>query len=321
VSNEELQIDELPSYSILQVLASFLAVGLVASSMWLLGLILGFIAVLCMAVALIFGLTGYFLEPKVTASGVGGFRQQLLTFLLPSISILMFGSLFYGMGFMFYWVTIVMAVAFTLLYKPPKMPKPDMRIGILGGFTMFIVAILVSVLLGALNIVGYEQSLQSLQFAWIPVSLDADSNPIVAQLTAIQMFLIVAMGEELWARLTMGFGATSVTGPRTAWFWASFWFLFMHTPSRLQYGLLAPVIIAFLGVVMIPFYIFFRKNPNIFTGVVMHATYNTLISGYVYGTLLVDIAVLAVLVYVASKITEAKVEIKLPETVKEVVPI
>jgi hypothetical protein len=321
VSNEELQIGELPSYSILQVLASFLAVGLVASSMWLLGLVLGFIAVLCMAVALIFGLTGYFLVPNVTASGVGGFRQQLLTFLLPSISILMFGSLFYGMGFMFYWVTIVMAVAFTLLYKPPKMPKPDMRIGILGGFTMFIVAILVSILLGSFNIVGYEQSLQSLQFAWIPVSLDAGPNPIVAQLTAIQMFLIVAMGEELWARLTMGFGATSVTGPRTAWFWASFWFLFMHTPSRLQYGLLAPVIIAFLGVVMIPFYIFFRKNPNIFTGVVMHATYNTLISGYVYGTLLVDIAVLAVLVYVASKVTEARVEIKLPETVKEVIPI
>jgi hypothetical protein len=316
--SEEIQLGEFPSYSVLQLLASLLAVGLVASSFWLLGLVLGFIAVLCMVVALIFGLTGYFLAPNITASGVGGFRQQLLTFLLPSISILMFGSLFYGMGFMFYWVTIVMAVAFTLLYKPPKMPKPDIRIGVLGGFSMFIVAILIAFLLGEFKIADSETMLQALQFAWIPVNFDTNS-PVTAQLTAIEMFLIVAMGEELWARLTMGYGATSLTGPRTAWFWASFWFLFMHTPSRLQYGLLAPVIIAFLGIVMIPFYIFFRRNPNVFTGVIMHATYNTLISGYSYGTLLVDVVVLGILVYIASKVTEAKVEIKLPESMKEVI--
>nr|ADJ54286.1 abortive infection protein [archaeon enrichment culture clone 1(2010)] len=317
--SEEIQFQEFPSYSVLQLLASLLAVGLVAASLWLLGLILGFFAVLCMVVALIFGLTGYFLAPNITASGVGGFRQQLLTFLLPSVSVLMFGSLFYGMGFMFYWVTIVMAVTFTLLYKPPKMPKPDIKIGVMGGFTMFIVAILVSILLGEFKIADTKQTLQALQFAWVPVNFDTNANPITAQLTAIEMFLIVAMGEELWARLTMGFGATSITGPRTAWFWASFWFLFMHTPSRLQYGLLAPVIIALLGIVMIPFFVFFRKNPNIFTGIIMHATYNTLVSGFSYGTLLVDVIVLAVLVYVASKVTEAKVEIKLPETIKEVI--
>jgi hypothetical protein len=313
--SEEIQFGEFPNYSVLQLLASLLAVGLVASSSWFLGLVQGFIAVLCMVVALIFGFTGYILAPSPTASSEG-FKKQLLTFLLPSTSILMFGSLFYGMGFMFYWVTIVMAVAFMLLYKPPKMPKPDIKVGVLGGFSMFIVAILVSILLGAFNIADSKQVLQALQFAWIPVDLDT-----TAQLIAIQMFLIVAMGEELWARLTLGFGATSLVGPRTAWFWASFWFLFMHTPSRLQYGLLAPVIIAFLGVVMIPFFIFFRKNPNVFTGVIMHATYNTLVAGFSYGTLLVDVTVLAVLVYVASKVTEARVEIKLPETLKEVVTV
>lgn len=317
--SEELQLEGFPSYSVLQLLASLLAVGLVASSLWLLGLILGFIAVLCMVVALIFGLTGYLLAPNITASGVGGFRQQLLTFLLPSISVLMFGSLFYGMGFMFYWVTIVMAVAFTLLYKPPKMPKPDIRLGVLGGFTMFVVALLVSILLGEFKISDPKTMLQALQFSWIPVNFDTNANPITAQLTAIEMFLIVAMGEELWARLTMGFGATSLVGPRTAWFWASFWFLFMHTPSRLNYALLAPVIIALLGIVMIPFFMFFRKNPNIFTGIIMHATYNTLVSGFSYGTLLVDVIMLLVLVYIASKVTEAKVEINLPETVKEVI--
>ena len=317
--SEELQFSELPSYSVLQVLAGVLAVGLVASVSEFYGLALGFVAVICMAVALIFGLAGYLLAPPPTAGSVGGFRHQLLVFLLPSTSVLMFGSLFYGMGFMFYWVTITMAIAFMLLYKPPKMPKPDIRIGVLGGFTMFIVAILVSVLLGAFNIADSGQTIQALQFAWVPVRLDADSNPITAQFTAIEMFLIVAIGEELWARLTMGFGATALTGPRTAWFWSSFWFLFMHVPSRLQYGLFAPVIIAVLGTVMIPFYVFLRKNPNIFTSIIMHATYDTLISGYVYGTLLVDLAVLAVLVYVTSKVTEAKVEIKLPETVKEVI--
>jgi len=316
--SEEIQLGEFPSYSILQLLASLLAVGLVASSLWLLGLILGFIAVLCMVVALIFGLTGYFLAPSPTASSEG-FKKQLLTFLLPSTAILMFGSLFYGMGFMFYWVVITMAVAFTLLYKPPKMPKPDIRLGVMGGFTMFIVAILVSFLLGEFKIADTKTTLQALQFSWVPVSLDADANPITAQLTAIEMFLIVAMGEELWARLTMGFGATSLVGPRTAWFWASFWFLFLHTPSRLQYGLLAPVVIALLGTVMIPFFVFFRKNPNIFTGIIMHATYNTLVSGFSYGTLLVDVIMLGVLVYIASKVTEAKVEIKIPEKLTEVV--
>jgi len=317
--SEELQFSEVPSYSILQLLAGVLAVGLIASSSQLYGLALGFVAVLCMAVALIFSIAGYLLAPQPTAGSVGGFRHQLLVFLLPSTGILMFGSLFYRAGFFFYWITIVMAVAFTLLYKPPKMPRLDIRIGILGGFTMFIVAILVSVLLGAFGIADSGQTIQALQFAWIPVSLDAD-NPISAQFTALLMFLVVAMGEELWARLTLGFGATALTGPRTAWFWSTFWFLFMHTPSRLQYGLLAPIIIAVLGTVMIPFLVFFRKNPNVFTGIVMHATYNTLITGYVYGTLLVDLAVLAILVYVTSKVTEAKVEIKLPETIKEVVP-
>jgi len=318
--SEEIQFSEFPSYSVLQLLAGFLAIGLIASAMWLLGLALAFVAVLCMAVALIFGLAGYFLAPQPTAGSVGGFRHQLLVFLLPSTSVLMFGSLFYRAGFFFYWIAIVMSIAFMLLYKSPKLPKPDMRIGVLGGFTMFIVAIIVSVLLGAFGIADSGQTVQALQFAWIPVDLGADANPIVAQLTAIQMFLIVAMGEELWARLTLGFGATALTGVRTAWFWSTFWFLFMHVPSRLQYGLLAPVIIALLGTVMIPFLVFFRKNPNVFTGIVMHATYNTLISGYVYGTLLVDLAVLAILVYVTSKVTEAKVEIKLPETIKEVVP-
>jgi hypothetical protein len=317
--SEELQLSQFPSYSTLQALASLLAVGLVASSLWLVGLVLGFVAVMCMVVAGIFAVAGYMLAPPLRAGSVGGFRQQLLTLLLPSTCALMFGSLFYRMGFTFYWVTIVMAVAFTLLYKPPKMPKPDIRLGVLGGFTMFIVALLVSMLLGQLGVAKTEEAVQALQFSWVPVSLSQGEGSPLAQLTAIQMFLIVAMGEELWARLTLGFGATSLVGPRTAWFWASFWFLFMHTPSRLQYGLLAPVIIALLGTIMVPFFVFFRRNPSVFTAMIMHATYNTLISGFSYGTLLVDVVVLALIIYVVSKVTEAKVEIKLPETIKEVI--
>jgi membrane protease YdiL (CAAX protease family) len=87
----------------------------------------------------------------------------------------------------------------------------------------------------------------------------------------------------------------------------------MHTPSRLQYGILAPVVIALLGAVMLVFMVFFRRNPSVWTGVVMHATYNTLLAGVYYGTLLLDLAVLAVLLYALSRVTEAKVVVKLPK--------
>jgi membrane protease YdiL (CAAX protease family) len=87
----------------------------------------------------------------------------------------------------------------------------------------------------------------------------------------------------------------------------------MHTPSRLQYGMLAPVIIAILGTVMVVFLLFFRRRPSVWTGVTMHAVYNTLLIGVYYGTLLLELAVLAVLLYALSKVTEAKVVIKLPK--------
>jgi hypothetical protein len=319
---EEINIQSMPSYTVLNVLAAILTIGLISSisffgSLWI------FPAVMSMFVALGFAFAAYIFVPAPVAETYGGLKQQLLAFLLPSTSVLMFVALFTYRGSLFYWLAMTMAVAFTVLYKPPKMPKLDIKVGVIGAFVMFIVVILIAFLLDQFKILSFHQAIQLLQLSWSPIQLDSQGNPIQLQINAIQMFLIVALGEELWARLTMGYGATSLVGYRTAWLWSTFWFLYLHTPSRLMALLLepwlVPVVIGILGAVLIPFFIFYRKNPNIFTGIIMHATYNTLLSGLEYGTLFLDIAVLGLLIYVTMKIAETKIEITVPKIVKEVI--
>ena len=316
MAEEEVQLHRLPAYSLLNLFALILTVGLLGGH-GLLGMAYAYAAGLCALAALLFAAAAYVLAPEARSES-SGFRREALTLLLPAVNALMFIALFSSAGGgYFYWVTIVMSVALMLLYKPPKMPKPDIKWGILGGVAMFIAAILLTSLLA---LAGLAAPTEGVLLAWTPLSLDAAGQGIEAQLYAIQAFLIVALGEELWARLTLGYGGTAVAGPRTAWFWAAFWFLFMHTPGRLRYGMLAPVIIALLGTVMLVFTFFFRRNPSVWTGVTMHAVYNTLLAGLYYGTLLLELAVLAVLLYALSKVTEAKVVIKLPRRLEEVVP-
>jgi hypothetical protein len=320
--SEEINFQSMPSYTVLNILAAILTIGLIGS-IPLLGQIWVFPAVMSMFVALGFAFTAYIFVPAPTAETYGGLKQQLLIFLLPSTAILMFSALFVYRGSLFYWLAMTMAIAFTILYKPPKMPKLDIKTGIFGAFTMFIVVILISFLLDQFKILSFHQAIQLLQLSWSPIQLDNQGNPLALQINALEMFLIVAMGEELWARLTMGYGATSLVGPRTAWLWSTFWFLYLHTPSRLMMLIfepwLVPVVIAILGAVLIPFFIFYRKNPNIFTGIIMHATYNTLLSGLQYGTLILDIFVLGLLIYITMKITETNIEITVPQIVKEVI--
>jgi len=319
---EEINFQSTQSYAVLNVLAAVLTIGLIAS-IPLLGLLFILPAMMSMFVALGFAFTAYLLAPKPRAETYGGLKQQLLTFLLPSTAVLMFASLFSYRGSVFYWIAMTMAVAFTLLYKPPKMPKPDVKVGIFGAFAMFITAILIAYLLDQFKIVSFHQALQLMQLSWSPVQFNNQGNPILLQMDAIEMFLIVALGEELWARLTMGYGGTSLVGPRTAWLWSTFWFLYLHTPSRLMMltlePWLVPVVIGILGTVLIPFFIFYRKNPNIFTGIIMHATYNTLLSGLEYGTLFLDLVLIGLLIYVTKKITETNIEISVPKIVKEVI--
>jgi len=319
---EEISFQSMPSYTVLNVLAAILTIGIIGS-IPLLGWLFVLPAVLSMFVALGFAFAAYLLAPRPVAETYGGLKQQLLVFLLPSTAVLMFTALFAYRGSVFYWLAMTMAVAFTILYKPPKMPKPDVKVGIFGAFAMFIVVILIAFLLDQFKILSFHQTIQLMQLSWSPTPLDGQGNPILLQINAIEMFLIVALGEELWARLTMGYGATSFVGSRTAWLWSSFWFIYLHTPSRLMmlllYPWLVPVVIGILGAVLIPFFIFFRKNPNIFTGIIMHATYNTLLSGLVYGTLFLDLVVMGLLVYVTMKITETNIEIHIPQVVKEVI--
>jgi len=319
---EEITFQSMPSYTILNVLAAVMTIGLIAS-IPLFGTYFVFPAVMSMFVAFGFAFAAYIFAPKPVAETYGGMKQQLLTFLLPSTSILMFAALFAYRGSIFYWLAMTMAVAFTILYKPPKMPKLDVKVGIFGAFVMFIVVILIAFLLGQFKILSFHQAIQLIQLTWSPIQLDSQGDPILLQVEAISMFLIVAMGEELWARLTMGYGATSLVGPRTAWLWSTFWFLYLHTPSRLMmlflFPWLVPVIIGILGAVMVIFLIFYRKNPNIFTGIIMHATYNTLLSGLEYGTLFIDLVVLGLLIYVTMKVAETNIEIHVPQIVKEVI--
>jgi hypothetical protein len=304
---EEVVLYRFPTYTVLNLLALAFAAFVLGYAVTLVGMILSYIAALCALAVLPFALVAYYLAPRAVAES-GGFRSELLTLLLPAVNILMFVALLVRLGAFFYWNIMVMAVAFMLLYKPPKMPRPNILWGVLGGVAMFITVILV---ISILTIAGVQgATTEAVLLAW---SIPEMGQGVAAQLEAILEFLVIALGEELWARLTLGYGGSAVAGPRTAWFWSTYWFLFMHTPSRLQYGMLAPVILAILGTVMVVFLLFFRKNPSVWTGVVMHATYNTLLAGVYYGTLLLELAVLAVLLYALSKITEVKIEIKLPK--------
>jgi hypothetical protein len=304
---EEVALPRFPVYSALNLFALLLTLGLLGGS-GLLGMAYAYVAAMCALASALFAAAAYLLAPE-TGSESSGFKREALTLLLPATSTLMFVALFSSAGGgYFYWVTMVMSVAFLLLYKPPKMPRPNIRWGVLGGVVMFIAAILLTSVLSA---AGLLSSPQVALLSWTPISMEGQG--LAGQLYAVQAFLVVALGEELWARLTLGYGGSAVAGPRTAWFWSTLWFLYMHTPSRLQYGVLAPVILALLGTVMVVFLLFFRKNPSIWTAVVMHATYNTLLAGVYYGTLLLDLAVLAVLLYALSRVTETKVVVKLPE--------
>jgi hypothetical protein len=312
---EEVQLSSFPTYSALNLFALVLTVGLLGGS-GLLGVAYAFVAVMCALAAALFAAAAYLLAPE-TRSESSGFKREVLTLMLPAVNALMFIALFSSAGGgYFYWVTMVMSVALMLLYKPQKMPKPDIKWGVLGGVTMFITAVLLTSLL---SIAGALTAPETMLLAWARLSLSEGQDPLAAQLYAVQAFLIVALGEELWARLSLGYGGAAVAGPRTAWFWSTLWFLYMHTPSRIQYGPLAPVVIALLGTIMLVFMAFFRRNPSVWTGVTMHAVYNTLLAGMYYGTLLLDLAVLAVLLYALSKATETKVVVKLPKLVEEVV--
>jgi hypothetical protein len=313
---EEVQLSRFPTYTVLNLLALVLTIGLLGGS-GLLGMVYAYVAAMCAVAAALFAAAAYLLAPE-TRSESSGFKRESLTLILPSTSALMFIALFSAAGGgYFYWVTMTMSIALLALYKPKGAPKADIRLGVLGGVAMFIAAILLTSLLSLAGLLSVP--VETALLSWTPVSLEAGRDWLAAQLYAVQAFLIVALGEELWARLTLGYGGSAVAGPRTAWFWSTLWFLYMHTPSRLQYGLMAPVIIALLGAVMLVFMVFFRRNPSVWTGVTMHAVYNTMLAGLYYGTLLLDLAVLAVLLYALSRVTEAKVEIRLPKQLEEVV--
>ena len=305
MAEEEVVLRGFPAYTVLNLLAlAFTVFALGAAG--LIGMVASYIVGLCALAVLPFATAAYYLAPEVRSES-SGFRRELLTLLLPAVNMLIFVALLVRLGAFFYWNMMVMAVAFMLLYKPTKMPRPDIKWGVLGGVAMFITVILV---ISVLSLAGVGATTEAVLLAWFMPEMGQGA---AAQLEAIVTFLVIALGEELWARLTLGYGGTAVAGPRTAWFWSTYWFLYMHTPGRLRYGTLAPVILAILGTVMVVFLLFFRRNPSVWTGVTMHAVYNTLLAGLYYGMLLLELAVLAVLLYALSKVTETRVEIKLPK--------
>jgi len=303
-AQEELVLGpRLPAYTLLNVAAVVLCV-MVTAGAGLMGPVMSLATVMSAAVCAAFALVGYALAPSGVHSESSGFRKEVLAVALPAVHALMFISLLSGTsGAVFYWVTIIMAAALLPLYRV-KLPSPDIRIGVFGGVVMFVTAVIITALF---SVASAEAVL-----AWQPVDLQAPEQ----QVYAVQMLLVVALAEELWARLTALWGGAAVAGVRTAAFWSTFWFLFAHVPSRLRYGLQAPVIIAVLGTVLAVFLIFYRVSPSVWTAVVMHGTYNTLLAGMYYGTLIAELVLLAVLVYAISKLTQAKLELTIPEVVR-----
>ncbi|ABL79237.1 CPBP family glutamic-type intramembrane protease [Thermofilum pendens] len=195
-----------------------------------------------------------------------------------------------------------------------KPPEPDMARGVIGGFAAFIVVLVLSLLTnlflqGRLEpLGGYNGTL-----LYTGIAPAASSGGLEAQFWAFIMLFVVAVSEEMWRAATY-YNVLANSSHRLATVIATTWFLFMHVPSRMQYGLQAPVIIALIGIATLTMWFFARGD--IWAMVVAHGIYNTALAGIAYGMLPVELLLLAIFVY-AVWYSGSGVTVEIPEKVAE----
>jgi len=187
-----------------------------------------------------------------------------------------------------------------LVLVKPKLTKPDSTAvykGVIGGFSAFIVILLLSYILGSIGLFKTD-------LAMVSLSLTGGLNG--GEIYGWYMLAVVAFAEETWR-----FSTLLVTGSRGDWRTAvavSFaWFIWMHAPSRIaQVGAFAFVVLFLIGLAITIIWYFTRSFWGMIVG---HALYNTLLAGLYYGTLLVDVILLFVLVYAIYSVSVPRIEV------------
>jgi hypothetical protein len=220
-----------------------------------------------------------------------------------ALNSLVFASLVLG-GFSH---ALLFAIAFPLLFLAvkPKFPPASMTMGVVGGFAAFVVVLLLSYMFG--YILDVKIDLAQL-IALAPV----DAKQM--QFYGWYMLLVVAVAEELWRAATY-YNLVPAVGQRAAAALATFWFVWMHLPGRIMYGAAAPAILTLIGAGTLTMW--FLSKGDYWGMVAAHAVYNTAIAGVSYGSMLVELLLLAVLLW-ALWVERRKPKIEISAAAKEI---
>ncbi|MEM1810275.1 MAG: hypothetical protein QXQ60_05180 [Thermofilum sp.] len=185
------------------------------------------------------------------------------------------------------------SIALLALARPRFTGRFSIAKGLLAGFAMFVVAMFLVLLLSFTMGLDINEAAALVRLGWT-----AAGNQTL-QTTAIQQIMIVAPIEELWRfSVLASFLASGANYPEATWM-VNAWFIFLHAPTRLRYGLIGLVVLAIIGIVVIPFWLLGgREHP--LNAIVAHATYNTLISS-LGPMLLIEVPILLLLVYLLKR--------------------
>ena len=182
---------------------------------------------------------------------------------------------------------LLFAIAFPLLFLTvkPKFPPASMTMGVVGGFAAFVVVLILSYTFGyILNV--------NIDLAQLVALAPMDVKQM--QFYGWYMLLVVAVAEEMWRAATY-YNLIPAVGQRAASALSTFWFVWMHLPGRIMYGSLAPAILTLIGAGTVTMW--FISKGDYWGMVAAHAVYNTAIAGISYGSMLVELLLLAVLLW------------------------
>jgi len=182
---------------------------------------------------------------------------------------------------------LLFAIAFPLLFLTvkPKFPPASMTMGVVGGFAAFVVVLILSYMFGYILNVNIDLA-QLIALAPMDVKQ--------MQFYGWYMLLVVAVAEEMWRAATY-YNLIPAVGQRAASALATAWFVWMHLPGRIMYGSLAPAILTLIGAGTVTMW--FISKGDYWGMVAAHAVYNTAIAGISYGSMLVELLLLAVLLW------------------------
>ncbi|MEM1522385.1 MAG: hypothetical protein QXU69_05130 [Thermofilaceae archaeon] len=184
------------------------------------------------------------------------------------------------------------SIALLVLSKPRFTGTFSIAKGLLAGFVMFVVAMFLVLVLSFTLGLDINEAAALVRLGW-------NARNQTLQTTALEMMMVVAPIEELWRfSVLSAFLASGAGYPEATWM-VNAWFIFLHTPTRILYGWIGLVVLAIIGVVVVPFWLLGgREHP--LNAIVAHATYNTLISS-LGPLLLVEVPLLLLLVYLLKR--------------------